>query len=147
MNYSTNLPAVLNTVGLKLTDMQRDKMTRLQAVSLMVVIRDRIHVQGKDSNGTPIGTYTPAYIKYTRVKAKRGVSNKVILSLTRAMENSYEIYPIANGYGIGFNTTENMQKARWCEETYKKHIFAPTAEEKAIVKQIADDFIAKYCAS
>lgn len=147
MTYSTNLPTVLATVNLKLTEMQRDKMTRLQAVTLMAAMRDRIHVQGKDSNGTPIGTYTPAYIKYTRVKAKRGVDNKVILSLTRALEDSYEVYPIENGYGIGFNTMESMQKARWCEDTYKKPIFAPTPEEEALVKQIADDFIAKYCLS
>lgn len=146
MTYSTNLPTVLATVNLKLTEMQRDKMTRLQAVTLMAAMRDRIHVQGKDSNGTPIGTYTPAYIR-SRIKAKRGTDNKVILSLTRALEDSYEVYPIENGYGIGFNTMESMQKARWCEDTYKKPIFAPTAEERALVKQIADDFIAKYCAS
>lgn len=144
MTYSTNLPTVLNTVALTLTELQRDKMTRLQAVSLMAVMRERIHVQGKDSSGAPIGTYTPAYMR-TRVKAKRGTSTKVILSLTRAMEDSYEVYPIANGYGIGFNTMENMQKARWCEDTYKKPIFAPTAEERALVKQIADDFITKVC--
>lgn len=145
MTYSTNLPTVLATVNLKLTEMQRDKMTRLQAVTLMAAMRDRIHVQGKDSSGTPIGTYTPAYIR-ARVKAKRGTDSKVILSLTRALEDSYEVYPIENGYGIGFNTMESMQKARWCEDTYKKPIFAPTAEERALVKQIADDFIAKYCA-
>ncbi len=144
MTYSTNLPTVLNTVALTLTELQKDKMTRLQAVSLMAVMRERIHVQGKDSSGAPIGTYTPAYMR-TRVKAKRGTSTKVILSLTRAMEDSYEVYPIANGYGIGFNTMENMQKARWCEDTYKKPIFAPTAEERALVKQIADDFITKVC--
>ncbi len=144
MTYSTNLPAVLKTVSLTLTEMQRDKLTRLQAVSLMAVMRDRIHVQGKDSNGVQIGTYTPAYIR-ARIRAKRGTDSKVILSLTRAMEDSYEIYPIENGYGIGFNTMESMQKARWCEDTYKKPIFAPTAEEKALVMQIADDFIKKLC--
>ncbi len=144
MTYSTNLPTVLNTLGLTLTDLQKDKMTRLQAVSLMAVLRDRIHVQGRDSSGAQIGTYTPAYIR-TRIKAKRGSSSKVILSLTRAMEDSYEVYPITNGYGIGFNTMENMQKARWCEDTYKKPIFAPTVEERALVKQIADDFINKLC--
>ena len=144
MTYSTNLPTVLNTVALTLSELQKDKMTRLQAVSLMAVMRERIHVQGKDSSGAPIGTYTPAYMR-TRVKAKRGTSTKVILSLTRAMEDSYEVYPIANGYGIGFNTMENMQKAHWCEDTYKKPIFAPTTEERALVKQIADDFITKVC--
>lgn len=144
MTYSTNLPTVLKMVSLTLTEMQRDKLTRLQAVSLMAVMRDRIHVQGKDSNGVQIGTYTPAYIR-ARIRAKRGTDSKVILSLTRAMEDSYEIYPIENGYGIGFNTMESMQKARWCEDAYKKPIFAPTAEEKALVKQIADDFIKKLC--
>ncbi len=144
MTYSNNLPTVLNTLSFKLTALQKDQMTRLQATSLLAVLRDRIHVQGKDSSGAAIGTYTPAYIR-TRVKAKRGSSSKVILSLTRAMEDSYEIYPIENGYGIGFNTMENMQKARWCEDTYKKPIFAPTAEERALVQQIADDFIANLC--
>lgn len=145
-NYQSNMPFVFNTINLKLTELQRDKMTRLQAVSLIAVLRERIHVQGKDSQGAPIGTYTPAYIRYARSKAKRGTSNKVILSLTRAMENSYEIRPIANGYGIGFTTAENLKKARWCEDTYNKPIFAPTAEERALVKQIADDFITKHFA-
>ena len=143
MTYSTNLPTVLQTVNLKLTDMQREKMTRLQATSLLAVMRDRIHVQGKDSSGGQIGTYTPAYIKYTRAKSGRGTDNKVILSLTRQMENGYKLYKLDNGTGIGFTTQEDMQKARWCEDTYKKPIFAPTAEEKAMVMQIAQDFIAK----
>jgi hypothetical protein len=144
MTYSTNLPTVLQTVNLKLTDMQREKMTRLQATSLLAIMRDRIHVQGKDSNGSQIGTYTPAYIKYTRAKSGRGTDNKVILSLTRQMENGYELYKLDNGTGIGFTTQEDMQKARWCEQTYQKPIFAPTAEEKAMVMQIADNFIAKH---
>ena len=143
MKYSTNLPEVLNTVHLKLSKLQSDQLTRTQAVSLMAVMKDRIHVQGKDSNGTQIGTYTPAYIKYVRAKAGRGMDNKVILSLTRQMESGYQIEAIENGYAICFRTAEDMQKARWCEETYKKAIFSPTAEERAMVEQIAQDYIAK----
>ena len=147
MTYSSNLPTVLKTVNLKLTDLQNEKLTRLQATSLLAVMRDRIHVQGKDSSGGQIGTYTPAYIRYTRKQKGRGTDNKVILSLTRTMENSYELYAIKNGTAIGFTTMESMQKARWCEDTYKKAIFAPTAEERAMVKAIADDFIAKHVKS
>lgn len=147
MIYSTNLPEIIKTVNLKLTSLQIDKMTRLQATSLLAVMRIRIHVDGKDSNGVQIGTYTPAYVRYARAKAKRGTDNKVILSLTRSMEDSYELYPIENGTGIGFNTTENMQKARWCEDTYQKPIFKPTAEEETMVKQIAEDFIARHIKS
>ena len=143
MTYSTNLPEVLNTVHLKLSKLQSDQLTRTQAVSLMAVMKDRIHVQGKDSNGPQIGTYTPAYIKYVRATAGRGMDNKVILSLTRQMESGYQIEAIENGYAICFRTAEDMQKARWCEETYKKAIFSPTAEERAMVVQIAQDYIAK----
>ena len=144
MNYSTNLPEVINTQHLRLLNIQRDEMTRIQALSLLAVMKDRIHVQGKDSNGTPIGTYTPAYIKYTRQKEGRGVDNKVILSLTRQLESGYQLEQIPNGYAITLRTNEDMQKARWCEETYRKPIFAPTAEERAMVIQIANDYIAKH---
>jgi hypothetical protein len=144
MTYSTNLPEVLNTVHLKLSKVHSDELTRTQAVSLMAVMKDRIHVQGKDSNGNQIGTYTPAYIKYKRLSKGRGTDNKVILSLTRQMESGYVPEAIENGYAICFRTAEDMQKARWCEETYKKPIFAPTAEEKAMVIQIAQDYISKH---
>lgn len=147
MTYSSNLPTVIKQVNLKLTALQVDQMTRLQATTLMAMMRQRIHVDGKDSNGAQIGTYTPAYIKYARKKNHRGTDDKVILSLTRSMEDSYEMSPIENGYAIGFNTQENMQKARWCEDTYQKPIFAPTAEEKATVIEIANDYIAKHIKS
>lgn len=147
MTYSSNLPTVLNTVNLRLTELQGDEMTRLQALSLTAVIKDRIFVQGKDSKGTQIGTYTPAYIKYARKKAGRGTDNKVIISLTRQLENGMAPRRLETGevgYGIFLRSDEDMQKARWCEETYRKPIFAPTAEERALVIQIADEYIAKH---
>ena len=144
MKYSTNLPEVINTVHLKLSKVHSDELTRTQAYSLMAVMKDRIHVQGKDSNGNQIGTYTPAYVKYKRMRKGRGTDNKVILSLTRQMESGYKPEAIENGYAICFRTAEDMQKARWCEETYEKPIFAPTAEEKAMVIAIAQDYISKH---
>lgn len=145
MKYSTNLPEVLNTVHLKLSKLHSDELTRTQATSLMAVMKDRIHVQGKDSNGTQIGTYTPAYIKYVRAskKHKRGFDNKVILSLTRQLESGWAFEAIENGHAIYMRTDEDMRKVKWCEETYKKAIFSPTTEERAMVVQIAQDYIAK----
>lgn len=145
MEMTTNMPVVLNTVNMKLSALDIKRMTNTQATTLMAVMRDRIHVQGRDSNGAPIGTYTPRYIKYTRnsAKYKRGMDSKVILSLTRQMEDSYIPVNLPNGTGIGFSTHEDFQKAGWCEETYKKPIFKPTAEETAMVNQIAEKYIAK----
>lgn len=146
MEFTTNMPAVLNTVNLKLSALDIKRMTNTQATTLMAVMRDRIHVQGRDSNGVPIGVYSPRYIKYTRDSKKyhRGTDSKVILSLTRQMEDSYIPVELANGTGIGFSTHEDFLKAGWCEETYKKHIFKPTAEETAMVNQIAEEYIAKH---
>lgn len=144
MELQTNMPVVLNTVNLKLSALDIKRMTNIQASTLMAVIRDRIHVQGRDSNGAPIGVYTPRYIKYTRRKAGRGTDNKVILSLTRQMENGYILVELQNGTGIGFSTHEDFQKAGWCEETYKKPIFKPTVEETAMVNQIAEKYIAQH---
>ena len=144
MELQTNMPVVLNTVNMKLSALDIKRMTNIQATTLMAVMRDRIHVQGRDSNGAPIGVYTPRYIKYTRRNAGRGTDNKVILSLTRQMENGYILVELPNGTGIGFSTHEDFQKAGWCEETYKKPIFKPTAEEKEMVNQIAEEYIAKY---
>jgi len=144
MNYESNLPEVMNSIGLKLSALQGDALTRLQATSLLAVLKDRIHVQGLGSDGQPIGTYTPAYVKYARKKAGRGADNKVIISLTRQLESGYEIRPIEHGHAICLRTNEDMEKARWCEETYKKPIFAPTAEERAMLMEIARDFVAKH---
>lgn len=147
MTFSSNLPTVLSTVNMKLTALQGDEMTRLQALSLTAVMKNRIFIEGKDSNGTQIGTYTPAYVKYTRKKAGRGTDNKVIISLTRQLENGMSPRALETGevgYGIYLRSTEDMQKARWCEETYQKPIFAPTAEERSLVVQIGQDYIAKH---
>lgn len=142
--FKSNMVAVVNQIDAKMSAIDIDRMTRLQATSLLGVMRVRIHQDGLDSQGTPIGIYTPSYIKYARAKAKRGTDPKVVLSLTRSMENSMELYPITNGTGIGFSTKENWQKAKWCEETYGKKIFAPTTQEREMVVAIGKDFIQKH---
>lgn len=143
MEMKSNMPAIINTLSTKLSAIDVDKMTRIQASTLLAVLRNRIHVDGLDSQGYPIGTYTPSYLKY-RQKHKRGADPKVILSLTRSMENSMELYPIEHGTGIGFSTKENWQKARWCEETYGKLIYSPTIQEKQLVIAIGQDYISKH---
>ena len=141
--FKTNMFEVLDAISEKLSSIELDRITRLQASSVMAVMRDRIHVQGRDASGSQIGIYTPAYVKYTRNKPKygRGTSSKVILSLTRTMENAWMIYPIEGGTGIGFTTSELLQRSQYCEETYSKKIFEPTAEERRLAEQIAYDYI------
>lgn len=143
MVFKSNMPAFITTISTNLSAIDVDKMTRLQASSLLAVMRVRIHVDGLDSQGDPIGTYSLGYLK-KREEMGRGSDTKVILSLTRSMEQSMELYPVTNGTGIGFSTKENWEKAMGCEERYKKRIYAPTMQEKRLVMSIGQDYIKKH---
>lgn len=143
MRVDNNLIDVLNTVEFRLSSLQVKEMTRLQATTLMAKIRHRVHQEGIDSKGNPIGTYSLGYARFTRPKYGRGTNRKVVASLTRSMENSMVIYPLPNGTGIGYATAENRQKAKLVEQTYKKKIFSPTDGERALVNEIAQKYIAE----
>lgn len=144
IELETNTLQICDGVIKQLSDLDISKLTRLQASTLMARMRRRIHVEGLDASGQPIGTYSPSYVKYVRKKKGRQEGNKVVLSLTRTMENAMVDVPLEdNGAGIGYATSEQLQKSKWCEETYGKKIFAPTEEERELVNEIANDYINK----
>jgi len=88
------------------------------------------------------GSYTKGSSKGSnRTRYNRGSDTKVILSLTRQMESDLAIVPVDNGYGIGYNNSENYNKAIWNEKRYRKEIFAVSEEEMKVVNQIADKYI------
>lgn len=180
---SSNTNRVIGVIRQKLEALQRnpDQMLRTVALSVLPEMKSRIHVEGKDSNGGQIGTYSPSYMKVrtgqfgnsgrfvrgakkgevkdagkfskgvksgeSRPKYNRTSDTKVILSLTRQMENDLSVGPSGNGYGIGFNNTENFNKSQWNEATYKKKIFSLTKEEKELAKKVAEDFISQIIKS
>ncbi|MDF2381315.1 hypothetical protein JMG10_07555 [Nostoc ellipsosporum NOK] len=148
-------------------------------MAVLPELKHRVHIQGKDSDGNQIGTYSPEYMKlrtgdygnssrygrgakkgqakdagkYTRGDKKGMARNrynrlpdtKVILSLTRQMENDMTIIPTENGYGIGYLNSLNYQKAIWCEETYKKKILTKlTNGELELAFSTAQTFVPEY---
>lgn len=70
-----------------------------------------------------------------RPNYNRSGDTKVIISLTRQLENDYSVQPTQNGYGIGFNNKLNKEKAGYVETTYKKIIFNLSAEEKQYISE------------
>jgi hypothetical protein len=76
-----------------------------------------------------------------RPRYNRTSDTKVVASLTRQMENDFSVIPTDDGYGLGYNNPYNRQKSDWVEETYKKEIFSLTTEEKALVVEIAKEYI------
>lgn len=169
-----------------------DPILRTVALTVLPDLKKRVHVDGKDSSGNPIGTYSPGYMavrtgayknadrktkgkskgelknagKYTkglnikvfgtivedtpkaglnRPNYNRTSDTKVILSLTRQMENDLSVEPTSTGYGIGYLNPDNLQKAKWCEENYGKKILSKlTKEEVELARETAVNFLPEY---
>lgn len=92
---------------------------------------------GKHIQGAVIGNNRPVY--------NRTADTKVILSLTRQMEQDLSIIDTQDGYGIGYLNPHNFEKAIWCEATYGKPILTKlTQEERKLAHSTAENFIPDY---
>lgn len=70
---------------------------------------------------------------------------KVILSLTRQMENDTSVIDTPEGYGIGYLNNDNFKKAMYCEATYGKKILSQLSkDEEDLAYKAADNFTAQY---
>ena len=159
-----------------------DKLTREMAVTTAANMRERIHEEGKDANGSQIGVYTTEYMKvrtgvypnsdkrksgknkgqaknagvYTKGKNKgqqrkkynRSTDRKVIISLTRQLENDFTLgaqnktpTKINGGYGIGFKNNKNAIIAEGLQKRYRKRIWYLTVKEREDALLIAQKFI------
>lgn len=108
------------------------------------LMHDRIHEQGLASDGSAIGSYKNSYMKIREGKYKRTADTKVIISLTRQLENDYGVIVTEGGYGVGFNSgsspvpdpvdskkklISNYDKAGYVETHFGKKIFDMTKDE------------------
>jgi hypothetical protein len=65
-----------------------------------------------------------------RPKYNRTSETKVICSLTKQLENDWNVIPTQDGYGIGFLNEINFKKTQWLEQTYpNQFIFALSNSE------------------
>ena len=147
LRIESNLDVVVSKLDTNMSEIDIDKMTRLQASSLMAMIRKRVHVDGNASDGSPIGNYSKAYKERIRPKHGRKEGYKVVLSLARAMENGMVLYPIPNGTGIGYLTKELLQRAKWQEKRAcygSRSIWSPTEQERETVLKIGQDYIDEH---
>lgn len=141
VSVTSNLDSVTADLQAKLLELVENSSPYLLAAAtgVLSVVHDRIHVQGKRANGSDIGTYANSYIRM-RAKNNRGADRKIILSLTRQMENDFS--PVEDGgkTGLGFNNVTNFDKATWMEERFEG-TYNLSAEEQLIVVQVLEDVI------
>lgn len=108
--------------------MDPNYLLRPVAIEVLPMMTERIHRKGQASDGSQIGTYSNSYLKQ-REKNNRGKDTKVIVSLTRQLENNWSVLETTNGYGIGFTNPFNKEKLGWVEEQKGKVISSLSNEE------------------
>lgn len=91
----------------------------------------------------PIGKFTRGKNKgSSRPNYNRDSDTKVIVSLTRQLENNWSVIATTNGYGIGFTNPFNLQKARWVEGIKDKIIFSLSKAEQQYAVERINELIA-----
>lgn len=100
-------------------------------------INSGVYKSGKRKGETKdSGAFTRGAKKgQARPKYNRSVDTKVIVSLTRQLENDWSVLATETGYGIGFNNPLNTKKAGWVEKVKNRVIFKLTETE---MKYIVD---------
>lgn len=136
ITIKTNLNEVADRLRGKLTKLQdKEYLLRPVCVDLIDLMTKRIHMDGTASDGSPIGEYSTGYLRYRQKHHNRTPDKKVIVSLTRQLENDWAVIATPKGYGIGFKNRFNLQKARWVEGIKDRQIFRLTIQELNYAKQ------------
>lgn len=122
-----------------------ETLLRPVAFDLVAQMTERIHERGTGSDGAPIkaGGYSEGYLRYRQEKHNRSADPKVIISLTRQLENDWSVVAFGKGYGIGFKNPFNYQKAGWMHDLFGDRIFKLSADEKAYAQKRFKELISE----
>lgn len=140
LTVKTNIGAVTDAIRAKLALLSdKENLPRILAFDTIELMTKRIHIEGKDATDTEIGSYNKSYLKLRERKYNRSSDPKIIVSLTRQLENNWSVISTEKGYGVGFLNPFNLQKARWVEENKDKKIFSLSPSELNIITDIIQD--------
>lgn len=116
-----------------------DKLMRIMAFNILALMKLRIFTQGRKADGNAIGEYSDKYLQVRQKQYNRTGDRKIILSLTRQMENDLKVDKLPNGeWGIGLSNAANDAKADANEQRFGA-VFALTADEEAQMEVVISE--------
>jgi hypothetical protein len=143
ITVKSNIKVVTGRIKQQIEQLKnKEYLLRPVAIEVIPLMTERIHQKGEASDGGQIGTYNNSYLKLRQNKYKRDASTKVIVSLTRQLENNWSVIATPNGYGIGFTNPFNLQKARWVEGIKDKIIFNLSKSEQQYAVDRINELVA-----
>lgn len=145
MRIQTNIGQVTKALAERLKVLKDPEyLLRPVAFGLIDKMTYRIHIEGKASDGGEIGQYSNSYLKARQRKPyNRTGETKVIVSLTRQLENDWSVIATPKGYGIGFKNSFNLDKLKWVEENKGKKIGDLTPDEEKYTIDYLNDLVAE----
>lgn len=142
ISIKTNIGEVTKEIREKLLKLaDKENIPRILAFDTIDLMTNRIHGEGKAADEGQIGTYNKSYLKLRERKYKRSGDTKIIVSLTRQLENDWSVIATGRGYGVGFLNPFNMQKARWVEENKGKVIFSLSKSEENKLSEVVQELV------
>jgi hypothetical protein len=145
VKIQTNIGQVSNAIAERLKILRDPEyLLRPVAFGLIDKMTQRIHNDGKASDGGAIGTYSNSYLKQRqRPPLNRTADSKIIVSATRQLENDWSVIAVDKGYGIGFKNPFNLQKLRWVEENKGKRIGDLTPDEEKYTVDYINELVSE----
>lgn len=138
----TNIGDVTGNINDKLAKLaDPEYIPRTLSFDLIDLMTKRIHIDGKDASDSAIGSYNRDYLSLRQRKYNRSSDSKIIVSLTRQLENDWNVIATDKGYGIGFLNPFNFQKARWVEANKNKKIFSLSPSEQQYVNDTVTQLV------
>lgn len=144
ISFTSNFNDVLNDIVGKLGSINelngpgRDKVLRAVASDTITQLHERIHVEGKNTEGVEFGEYSNAYLK---LRKKNGLSgSKIILRFEGQLEKLTIVGNENGKYSIGWISDFNADKAGWMEDRYGP-IYDLSPSESAHAAAVAEDMI------
>lgn len=144
MEITSNIPFVIGNILAKFRELGNpETVSRAAAIAVEPELRHRIHVEGKKTDGSAIGTYSNSYLKLRQRKPyNRTADPDVIASLTRQLENGYVLKATEKGYTIDNigNTIKGDSKTKTerLEEQYGE-IWALSQREREMAQIVANE--------
>lgn len=145
MRIQTNIGQVTKAIAERLKVLRDPEyLLRPIAFGLIDKMTQRIHNEGKGSDGAEIGQYSNAYLQQRqRAPLNRTADKKIIVSATRQLENDWSVIAVDRGYGIGFKNPFNLQKLRWVEENKGKKIGDLTPDEEKYTVDYINELVSE----